>query len=80
MALDSPAKSFELFLSKNGIKHYKSSPYHPSSNGLAERAVQMVKRGLKKIKEGSVNTRLAKLLLTYRISPQSTTGISPAEF
>lgn len=30
-----------------------SAPYHPSSNGLAEQAVQLVKKGLQKEKEGS---------------------------
>ena len=39
---------FETFLSCNGIKHLMSAPYHPSSNSLAEHAVQLVKRGLKK--------------------------------
>ena len=70
---------FETFLSKNGIKHWTSAPYHPASNGLAERAVQIVKKGLKKITVGTVQERLAKLLLTYRITPQTTTGVSPAE-
>ena len=28
---------------------------------------------------GSMNTRLAKVLFTYRLSPQSTTGVSPSE-
>ena len=42
------SSEFEDFLTTNGIIHWKSSPYHPSSNGLAEKAVQIVKNGLKK--------------------------------
>ena len=30
---------FQEFMKKNGIKHIKVSPYHPTSNGLTERAV-----------------------------------------
>ena len=70
---------FEHFLKKNGVKHTTSAPYHPASNGLAERAVQIVKKGLKKIIAGTMSDRLAKILLNYRISPQTTTGTSPAE-
>ena len=64
---------------KNGIKHTTSAPYHQASNGLAERAVQIVRRGLKKMTTGSMNTGLAKVLFTYGITPQSTTGVAPAE-
>ena len=39
---------FEAFMRENGIRHVRVSPYHPSSNGLAERAVKTVKEGLKK--------------------------------
>ncbi len=63
----------------NGIKHLTSAPYHPASNGLAEHAVQIVKKGLKKITHGNIHIRLAQVLLTYRLTPQSTTGISPSE-
>ena len=66
------SQEFEHFLKSNGIHHPTSAPYHPASNGLAERAVQTVKKGLKKEKSGNL-TRLAKDLLAYRITPQSTT-------
>ena len=42
------SKEFETFLKLNGIKHITTAPYHPASNGLAERAVQTVKEGIKK--------------------------------
>ena len=34
----------------NGVKHIRSVPYHPASNGLAERDVQTLEEGLKKTK------------------------------
>ena len=73
------SEEFKAFLQSNGIKYTTSAPYHPSSNGLAERAVQIVKRGLKKVTSGSMNTWLAKVLFSYRVTPQGTTGIAPAE-
>ena len=42
------SEEFEDFLTKNGIHHRKTAPYHPSSNGLAERAVQTFKDGMRK--------------------------------
>ena len=70
---------FEEFLGKNGIRHAKSAPYHPASNGLAERAVQTLKNSLKRASSGSLETRLARVLFAYCITPQATTGQSPAE-
>lgn len=72
-------REFEQFLTANGIRHITSAPYHPASNGLAERSVQIVKKGLKKLTTGTMSSRLAKTLFNYCIAPQSTTGISPAE-
>ena len=72
-------EEFEQFLQLNGVKQTTSAPYHPSSNGLAERAVQIVKKGLQKVTDGSVVTRLARILTSYRVTPQRTTGVSPAQ-
>ena len=35
---------FSEFLSKNGVKHIKSAPYHPSSNGAVEHFIQTFRR------------------------------------
>lgn len=70
---------FEAFNRENGIRHSCTSPYPPSSSGLAERAVQTVKHGIAKM-EGPIQCRLDRFLLHYRITPQTTTGESPAKF
>ena len=53
---------FEHYCKRNGICHVTSSPYHPASNGLAERAVQMFKEGRKKLTDGSL------FLFKYRLT------------
>ena len=37
------SEDFSQFMRMNGIKHIRSAPYHPSSNGLAECFVQTFK-------------------------------------
>ena len=75
------SKEFGHFMAKNGILHVKTAPRHPSSNGLLERSVRTFKDGMKKLagSEGTVNTKLSRFLLAYRSTPQTTTGITPAE-
>ena len=73
------SEEFSTFLLGNGVKHITSAPYHPATNSLAERAVQIVKKGLKKCTEGTLACRVARVLFAYRTTPQSTTGVSPAE-
>lgn len=49
MAVIFTSSEFEEFMKRNGIKHIKVAPYHPSSNGLAERAVRVANEGFEKI-------------------------------
>ncbi|XP_056144368.1 uncharacterized protein K02A2.6-like [Lampris incognitus] len=37
------SEEFATFLKANGVKHIRSAPYHPATNGLAERFVQTFK-------------------------------------
>ncbi|XP_048244738.1 uncharacterized protein K02A2.6-like [Haliotis rufescens] len=72
-------EEFSVFMKRNGITHTCVAPYHPASNGLAERAVQTFKSGIKHMTGGTLDTKLARFLFRYRLTPQTTTGLSPAE-
>ena len=41
------AEEFATYLKLNGIRHIRCSPYHPSSNEVAERYVQTFKQAMK---------------------------------
>ena len=73
------AGEFRTFCEFNGIRHIRVAPYHQSSNGLAERGVQVFKQGICKTTSGTVHDRIAQFLFQYRLTPQSTTEVSPAE-
>jgi len=73
------SEEFSAFMRMNQIKHIRTAPYHPASNGLAERFVQSLKTGLKANMDSGLPLpqRLANFLLTYRSCPHATTGVSP---
>jgi len=73
------SREFAKFLQTNGVHHAKSAPYHPASNGLTERAVQIFENGMQKFTEGNWTDRLSRFLFHYRSTPHSTTGVTPAE-
>ena len=75
------SEEFQAFIKSNGIRHITSAPYHPATNGLAERLVQTFKQALRAMFQSSkpVKEKLAKFLIAYRNTPHSTTGESPAQ-
>ena len=62
------SSEFEEFLNSNGICHVKTALYHLASNGLAKRAVQTFKSGMKKLTDGTLETQVARFLFNYRIT------------
>lgn len=72
---------FKEFCDSNNIKHIRSTPYHAKTNGLAERAVRTFKERFTAAKESTADQdlRLQRFLISYRNTPHSTTGRSPAE-
>ena len=59
------SSEFTDFVKVNGIQHVKTVPYHPASNGLAERAVQTFKACMKKLSKGSLQDRVNSFLFKY---------------
>ena len=76
------SEEFKSYCQSRGIRHILTPPFHPASNGLAERFVQTFKSSLKKnLKDGkSLSWVVSEILLQYRITPHPATGKTPAEF
>lgn len=63
---------FRTFSKQYGFVHTASSPHHPQSNGKVERAVQVVKKLLKKAREAGEDPHLALLQYINTSSDTST--------
>nr|VZI10430.1 unnamed protein product [Spirometra erinaceieuropaei] len=76
------SSAFEDFCRQHNIQHLRSPPYHPQSNGQAERFVDTFKRALLKARgEGTTDEIVQAFLFSYRTTPNpaSPGGVSPAE-
>lgn len=78
------SNEFIQFGELNGIKMTRTPPYHPQSNGLAERAVQTVKNVFKKMLLDSpkctkmdLDELISKLIITYNNTPSTVTSDTP---
>ena len=73
------SEEFEQFMARNGVQHIRISPYHPASNGAAERFVQTIKHSLRALHQSGIPLQqaLATFLLRYPTTPHSTTGVTP---
>ncbi|XP_055585220.1 uncharacterized protein K02A2.6-like [Uranotaenia lowii] len=71
---------FRTFLKRNNVTHKIGAPYHPATNGQAERFVQTFKDKLKALKceRKDVQFELYKILMAYRRTVHPTTGKSPS--
>ncbi|XP_058038754.1 uncharacterized protein K02A2.6-like [Ahaetulla prasina] len=73
------ATQFEEYLADAGIRHALSAPFHPASNGLAERSVRSAKEALSRLKPGDWQTKIDFFLAVQHRTPSTATGRSPAE-
>ncbi|XP_058017270.1 uncharacterized protein K02A2.6-like [Ahaetulla prasina] len=73
------ATQFEGYLAEEGIRHVLSAPFHPATNGLAERSVRSAKEALSRIRPGDWQTKIDTFLAVQHRTPCVTTGRSPAE-
>ncbi|XP_049800180.1 uncharacterized protein K02A2.6-like [Schistocerca nitens] len=70
--------AFESFCSANGIRHVLTPPFHPQSNGAAERFVRTFKDHMDRLRAThSRQQALITFLSSYRTTPRD--GPSPAE-
>ena len=71
---------FKTFLSDNGIKHTRVTPYWPRANGLVENFNKNLKKTIRAatVEGKNWHVELYNFLLQYRATPHTTTGCPPA--
>ena len=78
-----PFTSVEIknYMLARGIKHRFVTPYWPQANGEAESFMKPLAKAIKaaKMEEKNWKDELHGLLLSYRTTPHSTTGVAPSQ-
>ena len=71
---------FRNFMQSNGIKHIRTPPYSPKTNGSAEKFVRTFKDFMRKVRNnrGDIEKKISQFLLGYRTTPHSVTKMTPA--
>ena len=74
------SNEFSNFMKRNGVQHKMGAPYHPATNGQAERYVQTIKNKLCAMACNKLNVeeKLCSILLNYRKTIHPATGKSPS--
>lgn len=75
---------FERYTKNHGIKHVFTAPGFPATNGQAESAVKIIKKGIKAASHMSSNKEdmeklISKILFDYRSTQHTTTEETPAK-
>lgn len=75
------AQEFKDFLRYNHVKQILRAPYHPASNGEAERAVRKFKQAMNAAKNepSALSQKICSFLLSYRTTPHTAARCTPAE-
>jgi len=76
------SEEFEQFCSSRGIRHNTIAPYHPRSNGEAERLVETFKKSIDKANPktaSQLQDAVIDFLAKYRSTPHTVTNSSPSE-
>ena len=75
------SESFQVFMKRNGILHIRTAVAKASTNGLVERFNASFKSSIRAMNSemDNLNQKLNFFLHTYRNTPHSTTGGTPAK-
>ena len=71
------SQELKTFTNNCGIRHITTAVYKPSTNGQAEKMFQVFKKALHTSEP--LQLIIDRFLFNYRLTPHTTTGVSPAE-